>query len=107
MRVDVDCSDNEKCTRELENMVEVMKEAVAMEIWAMEFNCSVSLYCHNEATRKARLRLSAITMSPEQSQTRATGDSAWLGIERYALFQLWDRVQLSFSEQVLRGSLCE
>ena len=78
----VDISD-EEYTGELEEMVEVMKGAVAMDIWVIGRDCCcVSLYCHNGATRKARLQLSALTMSSEQSRTRATGYSIWLNTER-------------------------
>ena len=84
----VDISDREKCTRELEEMVEVLKGAVAMDLcvskhgWCVYF--SVSLYCPCEATwRGTRNRLFAIAMS-EQSRTRTTGNSVWLGIDRYA-----------------------
>ena len=76
--------DHEECCRELEKMVEVMKGAVAMEIAIEDTVCTVSLYYCNGATRKARLQLYAIAMSSEQNGTRATGDSAWLGIERAA-----------------------
>ena len=75
--------DNAKCTRALEKMVEAMKGAVAMDIRVLFPRCTVSLYCHNGATRKARLQLSAITMSSEQSRTRATDGSVWLGNEAY------------------------
>ena len=83
-----DFSDNEICTRELEKMVEAMKGAVAMDIAMFgRRRCAVSLYCRNGDTRKARLQLAATTMSSEQSRTRATDGSVWLGIEPYeALF---------------------
>ena len=81
---DVDICDNEKCTRELEQMVEAMKGAVAMDIVLFGWNfCSVSLFSRNRFARKARLQLAA-TMSSEQSGARTTGESVWLGIESYA-----------------------
>ena len=69
-----------------------------MEIWVVQASvCGVSLYYCNGATRKARLKLSAIAMSSEQSRTRATGDAAWLGIERSAaLFNLGTRHDFRF-----------
>ena len=94
----VDMSDNEKLTGELEKMVEAMKGVVAMDIrviWGCY--CAVSLYFPNGATRKAGLQLSAIKMSPEQSRTRATGDSVWLDIERFAaLFNHGTRRDFTF-----------
>ena len=94
----VDIFDREKSTRKLEEMVEAMKVAVAMEIWLSQCDCLVSLYFRNRATRKARLQLSAITMSSAQSRSRATGNSVWLGIERYAaLFNYGTRQDFTFS----------
>ena len=94
----VDICNSEEFTRELEKMVEAMKGAVAMHIMMLRpCQCAVSLYYRNEATRKARLKLSAITMSSEQSRTRATGDSVWLGFERYAaLFEHGTRRVFAF-----------
>ena len=93
----VDISDNEKRNGELEKMVEAMKGAVAMDINVWGCYCAVSLYCPNGATRKARLQWSAITMSSEQSRTRATGDSVWLDIERFAaLFNHGTRRDFTF-----------
>ena len=84
----VDFSNNEICTRELEKMVEAMKGAVAMDIRLFgRSHCAVSLYCPNGDCVTDRRQLSAITMSSEQSRTRATDGSVWLGIEPYeALF---------------------
>ena len=94
----VDICDIAKFTRELEEMVEAMKGAVAVQIMmSRPRECAVSLYCRNEATRKARLKLSAITMSSEQSRIRSTGDSVWLGFERYAaLFEHGTRRGFAF-----------
>ena len=94
----VDICNSEEFTRELEKMVEAMKGAVAMHIMMLRpCQCAVSLYYRNEATRKARLKLSAITMSSEQSRTRPTGDSVWLGFERYAaLFEHGTRRVFAF-----------
>ena len=75
---------NETCSRELEKIVEAMKGAVAMDMRVIDPFFIVSLYRRNGATRKARCQLSATTMSSEQSRTQATGESVWLGIERYA-----------------------
>ena len=75
-----------------------MKGAVAMEIWLSKCQCRVSLYFRNRATRKARLQLSAIAKSSAQSRSRATGNSVWLGIERYAaLFNHGTRQDFTFS----------
>ena len=94
----VDIFDREKSTRKLEEMVEAMKVAVAMEIWLSQCDCLVSLYFRNRATRKARLQLSAIAMSSEQSRSRATGNSVWLGVERHAaLFNHGTRQDFTFS----------
>ena len=92
----VDIFDREKCTRKLEEMVEAMKGAVAMEIWVLHRHCLVSLYFRNGATRKARLQLSAVTMSSEQSRTRAS-NSVWFDYRRYAaLFNHGTRQDFAF-----------
>ena len=66
---DVDICDNEKCTRELEKMVEAMKGAVAMDIVLFGWNfCSVSLFSRNRFTRKARLQLAARPSKVEHEQ---------------------------------------
>ena len=97
----VEISDSEKRSRKLEKMVEVLKGAVAMDIWLEpNCNCTVSLFCPNGATRKARRQLSAIAMSSEQSRTGETGDSVWLDIERFAaLFKHGTRRDFSFRER--------
>ena len=96
------------CTQLLEAMVEKTKEAVAMDIrlptpyWDYDRdNCIVSLYYrgnHPDLARSERLRLSAISMSSEQSGTKAIGDSAFWGFERYpALFTLERRFDFVFT----------
>ena len=89
---EVKIEESEELAQSLDDLVVIMKDAVAMDIrmtgyWA----CSsfvVSLYHpDNEsisAARKERLRLSAISMSSEQSQTATMSDSVWLGFEPYA-----------------------
>ena len=91
----------------LDDLVVTMKDAVAMDIW-IESNCNrhscyftVSTYHPNKksisAARKERLRLSAISMSSEQSQIATTGDSVWLGIEPYAaLYTHGERREFEF-----------
>ena len=119
---------HEKLAQRLNDLVVTMKEAVAMDIriekcfdgnaccenaCCFTTCCAVSIYHPNNesisATRKERLRLSAISMSSEQSQTAATGDSVWLGIEPYAaLYTLGERREFVFeagNEMVPKSSI--
>ena len=99
---------HEEIAQRLYALVVTIKDAVAMDIrigsyigaWRRHC-CAVSIYHPNNksisAARKERLRLSAISMSSEQSQTATTGDSVWLGIEPYAaLFTHGERREFVF-----------
>ena len=97
----------------MDDLVVKMKEAVAMDIRIeMPFvgNATLaelfrSISPNNEsisAAKKARLRLSAISMSSEQSRTVTTGDSVWLGIGPYAaLYTLGRQVFAKWSGEVV------
>ena len=89
--VTVKIEESEALAQSLDDLVVKMKDVVAMDIrmkshWDRSF--VVSIYHPNNesisAARKERLRLSAISMSSEQSQTATMSDSVWLGIEPYA-----------------------
>ena len=89
--VTVKIEESEALAQSLDDLVVTMKDVVAMDIrmkshWDRSF--VVSIYHPNNesisAARKERLRLSAISMSSEQSQTATMSDSVWLGIEPYA-----------------------
>ena len=91
----VNIEESEKLAQSLDDLVVTLKDAVAMDI--RMYSCcadphryrsfAVSIYHPNKksisAARKERLRLCAISMSSEQSQT-AMSDSVRLGIEPYA-----------------------
>ena len=99
----VKIEESEEVAQSLDDLVVTMKDAVAMDIRIHGCCfCTVSIYHPNKksisAARKERLRLSAISMSSEQSQTATTGDSTWLGIEPYAaLYTLGKRRDFVFA----------
>ena len=116
-------SEHETWAQRLQYLVATIEAAVAIDIriqgaflvnggW-MDTCCFVSIYRPNNksisAETKERLRLSAISMSSEQSQPATTGDSVWLGIEPYAtLYTHGERLHFVFevdNEMVPKSSV--
>ena len=103
-RLAVKIEDSVELAGSLDDLSVTMKDAIAMDLSVTEAYFhrtyfAVSIYHPNNesmrAARKERLRLSAISMSSEQTAT--AGDSVWLGIEPYvALYTHGERRQFVF-----------